>query len=85
MNHYTSQTEFEWSIIVTPQEEGQSPFIAVEEPKLSELNSIYTSHKPAIDENGTYQFISMDLSQDELTSWGILNCRVNDEHVQVRF
>lgn len=54
--------------------------------KKTELKTFYNSVKPVLKKEDTYQLISIDLSQkEEGLSFGILNCRVNGEHKQVRF
>ena len=54
--------------------------------KLSELNSFYESKKPELEQEDTYEFISMDVSEKKQGVYnGILNCRVNDTHKQIRF
>jgi hypothetical protein len=37
---------------------------------------------PKID--GKYEFLSLQLSEDKGEYFGILNCRVDGEHIQVR-
>jgi hypothetical protein len=57
---------------------------AVSEEKAEELISFYNTIKPVLKETDVYQLISADLS--EATPFtGILNCRVNGEHIQIRF
>jgi hypothetical protein len=48
------------------------------------VQAIYESNKPVIKETDVYEFISCDMYVGE-TSTGIINCRVNGEHKQVRF
>lgn len=48
----------------------------------SKLNSLYQEMIPKID--GEYEFLSLQLSEDKGEYFGILNCRVNGEHIQVR-
>ena len=45
----------------------------------------YLANKPALAEGDTYQLIAVDMTLDEGVTQGILNCRVNGEHKQVRF
>lgn len=45
----------------------------------------YNSIKPELKEGDAYELIAMDLVIDELKLFGILNCRVNGEHKQIRF
>ena len=54
----------------------------VSSEKLSELVSLYNSVKPKLKEGDVYQLISIDVNEKNT---GILNCRVNGEHIQVRF
>jgi hypothetical protein len=57
---------------------------AVSANKAQELTSFYNTVKPVLKETDVYQLISADLS--EATPFtGILNCRVNNEHKQIRF
>jgi hypothetical protein len=45
----------------------------------------YLQVKPTLEEGQTYQLIAMDASISEGNISGILNCRVNVEHKQIRF
>lgn len=45
----------------------------------------YEEIKPTLEEGQTYQLIAVDASISEGKISGILNCRVNGEHKQVRF
>ena len=56
----------------------------VSEDKAAELVAFYNTIKPVLKETDDYQLISADLSESD-TFTGILNCRVNQEHIQVRF
>lgn len=49
------------------------------------LQAFYESKKPALAEGETYQLIAIDMTGEAGAYTGILNCRVNGEHVQVRF
>jgi hypothetical protein len=46
---------------------------------------IYTSLKPELKETDVYQLISVDMTLTGETGRGIINCRVNGEHKQIRF
>ena len=53
---------------------------------IAELDALYDSIRPDVPEDGTYQVIALDAHRHKHGEWrGILNCRVNGEHVQVRF
>jgi hypothetical protein len=52
--------------------------------KSKEFVDFYNKVKPALKETDNYQLISMDISKTDKLS-GILNCRVNGEHKQIRF
>lgn len=54
----------------------------VSSQKAAELTKLYNSVKPQLKEGDVYQLIAIDVTENNS---GILNCRVNDEHVQVRF
>jgi hypothetical protein len=45
---------------------------------------IYNRVKPALGEGDIYELIAIDISVGQKTS-GILNCRINGEHKQIRF
>ena len=45
----------------------------------------YEEVKSVLEGTGTYQLIAFDVTIDEGTLSGILNCRVNKEHKQIRF
>ena len=53
---------------------------------IAELDALHDSIRPDVPEDGTYQVIALDAHRNGDGEWsGILNCRVNGEHVQVRF
>lgn len=53
---------------------------------IAELDALHDSIKPDVPEGGTYQVIALDAHSNAPGEWtGILNCRVNGQHVQVRF
>ena len=72
-----------------PPEERKAAFdaireqttVAVDKKAEKELEALYDLHRPEVPEGVTYQLIAMDV----VNGSGILNCRVNGEHVQVRF
>ena len=47
--------------------------------------SKYNEVKPALEETDVYELIAMDIVVSEKSTTGILNCRVNGEHKQIRF
>ena len=47
--------------------------------------AIYTANKPVLEEGDTYQLISVNMTLDEGAARGIINCRINGEHKQIRF
>lgn len=52
----------------------------------SELaQSKYTEIKPVLKTTDKYQLISMDVTINNQSMSGILNCRVNEKHKQIRF
>lgn len=53
--------------------------------KSEELTQFYLTKKPSVPEGKAYQLISMDVTDSGDTLNGILNCRVDGEHIQVRF
>jgi hypothetical protein len=58
---------------------------AVSSELTEKLNTLYTFLKPELKEEDVYQLISADFSEKENKFTGIINCRVNGEHKQVRF
>jgi hypothetical protein len=75
-----TEAKQELSSWIKSQREGSVPT-----KKKNELKAFYNSVKPELKENDTYQLISINLSEKEDKFVGILNCRVNGEHKQVRF
>lgn len=47
--------------------------------------AVYSANKPVLEDGDTYQFISVDMTLDTGVTRGIINCRVNGEHKQIRF
>jgi len=59
---------------------------AVSSELTEKLNTVYTSLKPELKEEDVYQLISADFSEkSENVFTGIINCRINGEHKQIRF
>jgi hypothetical protein len=58
---------------------------AVSSELTEKLNTLYTSLKPELKKEDVYQLISADFSEKENKFTGIINCRVNGEHKQIRF
>lgn len=59
--------------------------VAVNKTESAKLTSFYDSKKPALKETDTYQLIAVNLSGMDGKYKGIINCRVNGEHIQIRF
>lgn len=60
--------------------------IEVEYEKSTILTYFYQTKKPPLKVNDIYELISIDVSEPVENAFsGILNCRVNNEHIQVRF
>jgi hypothetical protein len=49
------------------------------------LINFYNSIKPELKENDKYELISIDIMETNNIFKGILNCRINNEHKQIRF
>jgi hypothetical protein len=89
-------TEEQKALMVSNNEEDKEAKVAlaqslkaqregtVSKDKVKELNSFYNTIKPVLKETDDYQLISADLSETD-SFQGILNCRVNREHIQIRF
>jgi len=59
--------------------------IEVSEEINEAAQSIYLQHKPTIKEGDSYQLISVSMRYMNGKGSGLINCRVNDKHIQVRF
>jgi hypothetical protein len=89
-------TEEQKVLIVSTNEEDREAKVAlaqslksqregtVSKDKAVELVAFYNTIKPVLKETDDYQLISVDISETD-SFQGILNCRVNREHIQVRF
>ena len=47
--------------------------------------AIYEANKPTLKSTDTYQLIAVDMQLEDEVGKGIINCRVNGEHKQIRF
>ena len=47
--------------------------------------AIYEANKPTLKSTDTYQLIAVNMQLEGEVGTGIINCRVNEEHMQVRF
>jgi hypothetical protein len=60
--------------------------LPVEEAKLEVLNAIYAQFKPVLkDEKDVYQLMTINIFEENGKHKGILTCKVNGEHKQIRF
>lgn len=53
--------------------------------EVSKLDAALEANKPELKENDTYTLIHCAISLDDDKATGLINCRVNGEHIQVRF
>jgi hypothetical protein len=74
-----TRTDDGWTGIDRSDEEPTT--VAVDKKDEAELEALYDLHRPDTADGDDYQLISMDV----VNGSGILNCRVNGEHIQVRF
>lgn len=51
---------------------------------VTDLDAVYNSLKPELKEDDVYQLIAINLSERGEKYSGILNCRVNGKHLQIR-
>ena len=47
--------------------------------------AIYEANKPILKSTDTYQLIAVDMQLEGEVGKGIINCRINEEHRQIRF
>jgi hypothetical protein len=74
------EAQNELSQLIKSQREG-----IVELVKSEQLSNLYDTLKPELKETDEYQLITIDLSEKQEGKFvGILNCRVNGEHKQIR-
>jgi hypothetical protein len=60
--------------------------IPATEQETERLNTFYNNIKPTLKEDQVYSLISVDITESTNGAYrGILNCRINGEHRQVRF
>lgn len=79
----TSEENIEAKSILL-EEIKSKKYTNVTEPFSSILIGLYNRVKPVVKETDTYQLIACDILKTKKLS-GILNCRINGEHKQVRF
>ena len=100
MKRFTSKTEGTWVELIPNLtkrslfskediediKENNRETVEVSEEKSTELSNFYTSIKPELEEEDTYQLIAIDITEKSLgVLKGILNCRINGTHRQIRF
>lgn len=101
MKNYISREEGVWNEILNPQvteeqlvvlqgEESDAKSLLIESIRqassvvvedTTELVALYNSVKPTLKEGDVYTLISINVTNNR----GILNCRVNGIHTQIRF
>jgi hypothetical protein len=87
-------TEAEKAVLMSNNEQAKQELMteikSKREKSLSQQDSntaqsIYLQYKPELKVEDTYQLISTDMTLDGNVGRGIINCRVNGEHKQIRF
>jgi hypothetical protein len=87
-------TEEQLAILASDNEEAKAVLIAeikaereVEAAQKDVIIALakYNEVKPILKEGDTYELIAMDITIKNEFAFGILNCRVNGEHKQIRF
>jgi len=63
----------------------EQSIVNLDNPKIAELDAFYETKKPEVKEGQEYSLISIDMRESGDSFTGILNCRVNGEHIQIRF
>jgi hypothetical protein len=81
----TNEEDIETKNILLQETKSQKKDV-INESKVLSLTNFYNTVKPVLKETDTYELISADLLEKvEGVFIGILNCRVNGEHKQIRF
>ncbi|NDP26470.1 MAG: hypothetical protein GZ087_03445 [Flavobacterium sp.] len=62
-----------------------SIIVSADEADATNAQSVYETIKPSLLEEDEYQLVSVDVSLDGASGSGIINCRINGEHKQIRF
>jgi hypothetical protein len=79
----TSETDKEVKKVLMERIKAEREVVA-EEADLTLVQAAYDSIKPVLKESDTYQLISVNFTINSGVVNGILNCRVNGEHKQIR-
>lgn len=70
------------------QELRDKRFTVIEDPALAtKLDTIYNAQKPILSDTDNYELIDIHITIDNNypNGTGLLNCRVNSDHKQIRF
>jgi hypothetical protein len=81
----TSETDLEAKKVLIDKIKTERESVALEADIIL-AQTAYESKKPTLKSTDTYQLISADfiINDDNIINNGIINCRVNGEHVQIR-
>jgi hypothetical protein len=81
----TSETDLEAKKVLIDKIKSERESVALESD-VTLAKTTYESKKPTLKSTDTYQLISADfiINNDNTINNGIINCRVNGEHVQIR-
>lgn len=78
------ESDREAKISLTAEVKSQREIAAKKADKTLAISK-YNEIKPTLKETDMYELIAMDMVIGETLTSGILNCRVNGEHKQIRF
>ena len=84
LRHSTSEEDKEARKVLMERIKSERE-LELDEESATVAQAIYEANKPALKETDTYQLIAVDIQLEGETGTGIINCRVNGEHVQIRF
>jgi hypothetical protein len=81
----TSETDLEAKKVLIDKIKTERESVALESDATL-AKTTYESKKPTLKSTDTYQLISADfiINDDNIINNGIINCRINEEHVQIR-
>ena len=70
------------ALLATAKTNRENPASSVD---AAEAQTVYEFHKPVLKETDTYQLIAVNLNIEGTRKNGIINCRINGDHKQIRF
>jgi hypothetical protein len=78
-------SKFDQTSVELMKKINEKQYVKASTDDIELCENIYNQYKPQLKEHDKYELIEVNISLNNDTVKGIINCRINGEHKQIRF